>query len=82
MSCASRPDTNQCSRQRFYVWPAMLGDSVSVVKEITPVVPSCTATSGHRQSEEGNPARRATLQLSVEEIAPSTSPERPSTWTS
>jgi hypothetical protein len=39
MSCASLPDTNLCSRQRFYVWPAMLGDSVSVVKEIAPVVP-------------------------------------------
>ena len=64
MSCASLPDTNLCSRQRFYVWPAMLGDSVSVVKEITPVVPCCTATSGHRQSAEGNPAPRATLQLS------------------
>jgi hypothetical protein len=36
MSCASLPDTDCASRQRFYVWPAMLGDSLSIVKELTP----------------------------------------------
>jgi hypothetical protein len=36
MSCASLPDTDCASRQHFYVWPAMLGDSLSIVKELTP----------------------------------------------
>jgi hypothetical protein len=37
MSCASLPDTDCASRQHFYVWPAMLGDSLSIVKELTPL---------------------------------------------
>jgi hypothetical protein len=37
MSCASLPDTNFCLAATFYVWPAMLGDSVPIVKELTPL---------------------------------------------
>lgn len=39
MSYASLPDTNLCLAATFHVWPAMLGDSLSIVKEITPRAP-------------------------------------------
>jgi hypothetical protein len=36
VSYASLPDTNLCLAATFPVWPAMLGDSLPIVKEITP----------------------------------------------
>jgi len=36
MSCASLPDTNLCLAATFHIRPAMLGDSLSIVKETTP----------------------------------------------
>ena len=37
MSCASLHDTNLCLAATFYVWPAMLGDPVPIVKELKAV---------------------------------------------
>lgn len=34
MSCASLHDTNLCLAATFYVWPAMLGEPVPIVKEL------------------------------------------------
>ena len=46
MSYASLPDTNLCLAATFHVWPAMLGDSLSIVKEITPRAPRASRVVG------------------------------------
>jgi len=48
VSCASLTDTNLCLAATFHAWPAMLGDSLPIVKEVKDFV----------RKHEGRPFRR------------------------